>query len=219
VLAEAGFDAVLLQNSLDRPTRERVDATTIAQLTRVGVAVAEATDLALGINLHKNDGPGTMAVAAAIGASFVRVKVHTGVVLSAEGLVSGVAEETLAVRQRLGAEIAIWADVHDPTSRPLAGDTLRSAAVDAVDFGAADVLVITQSTVAESCAAIADLRSAVSGTPLVIGGKTTHATIADAMHGADGVIVGSALKETPGIRGEVSVEVARRLVTAAHEGS
>lgn len=217
-LERAGFDAVLMQNSLDRPTRARVDIATVAQLTRAACAVREACVLPLGVNLHKNDGPAGIAVAAAVGAAFVRVKVHTGAVLSAEGLVEGCAHETLALRRRLGAAVAVWADVHDPTSRPLAGDDFVAAAVDAADFGAADALVVTCPSLEETLARIAALRRPLPDTPMVIGGKVTHATARQALAGSDAVIVGSALKSTPGIAGQVDPRMAADFVTAAGQG-
>lgn len=42
-LEEGGFEAVLLQNSLHRPTRERVDIATVAQLTRIARDIRDAT--------------------------------------------------------------------------------------------------------------------------------------------------------------------------------
>jgi uncharacterized protein len=216
-LEEGGFDAVLLQNSLDRPTRERVDAATVAQLTRIARDIRDATRITLGINVHKNDGPAAIAIAAAAETSFVRVKVHTGAVLSAEGIVTGCAEETLTLRSRLGLDhtIEIWADIDDPTSRQLPGDTLERAAVDALDFGAADAVIVTQPTVEDSCRAIERLRDRFPSAAFIIGGKTTHDNIRTALQTADGVIVGSALKTQPGIAGDVDPSIVERFVQAA----
>lgn len=215
VLAEAGFDALLLQNSLDRPTRTRVDAASVAQMTAIAVQVRAACSLPLGINLHKNDGPSAMAVAAAVGAEFVRVKVHTGAVLSAEGLVTGCAPETLALRRRLDAQVEVWADVHELTSRPLAGDDFRAAAIDAADFGAADVLIVTRPTVAEACERIAELRSVLPAVPLVIGGGVDAQTVDMALACSEGVIVGRSLKDDARIGARPRPDLARRFVQAA----
>jgi len=215
VLEQSGFDAVLIQNSLDRPTRERVDIATVAQLTRAASALRDACSLPIGVNVHKNDGPAGVAVAAAAGATFVRVKVHTGAVISAEGVVTGCAHETLALRRRLGADVAIWADVHDPTSRAITGDNFVDAATDAADFGAADALVITLASLDETLSRIAALREHLPNTPMVIGGKVTHATVRSAMAGSDSIIVGSALKSTPGIAGHVDPAVAADFIAAA----
>lgn len=215
VLADAGFDALLLQNSLDRPTREVVDAACVAQMTAIAVRVRAACPLPLGINIHKNDGPSAVAVAAAAGASFVRVKVHTGAVLSAEGVVTGCAHETLALRRRLEASLDVWADVHELTSRPLAGDDFAVAAIDAADFGAADVLIISRPTVAAACQRIAELREVLPTTPFVIGGGVDVDTAREALRGSDGVIVGRALKADSQVGGRPGREKAGRFVQAA----
>lgn len=214
ILAEAGFDRVLLQNSLDRPTRERVDVATVAQLAVIGAAVRQRCPIPLGINLHKNDGPAAIAVAHAVGAAFVRVKVYTGAVLSAEGLVEGCAAETLAIRRRLGAEIDIWADVHELTSRPLEGDDLESAAVDAAEFGAADALILTRPTVVETLEVIEQLRRRLPSTPLLVGGGVDAATVVDAIAYSDGVIVGRALKGDGAIGSRVDRRAAEDIVAA-----
>jgi membrane complex biogenesis BtpA family protein len=214
-LHQAGFDAVLVQNSLDRPTRQRVDAATIAQLTAVCAAVKSEVPLSIGVNIVKNDGPGAVAVAAAVDAEFVRVKILTGGVLSAEGVLQGCSWETLALRDRLGAEVRIWADVYEPTSRPLLPDDLVAAAVDAVDFGLADGLIITQPTAALSIETIRQLRSRLPGTRMVIGGRVDSSNVATALSEVDAVIIGSALKRPAGIRGPVVYEAARQIVEAA----
>jgi membrane complex biogenesis BtpA family protein len=214
-LHRAGFDGVLVQNSLDRPTRERVDAATIAQLTAVCLAVRAAAPLSIGVNIVKNDGPGAVAVAAAVGAEFARVKIHTGGVLSAEGVVRGCSWETMALRDRLGAEVAVWADVYEPTSRPLLADDLLAAAVDAVVFGLADGLIITQPTAAASLAAIRLLREKLPATRMVVGGRVAAGNVAATLSEVDSVIIGSALKRPAGIRGPVVYEAAREIAVAA----
>lgn len=216
-LTEAGFDALLLQNSLDRPTVAKVDAAAVAQMSVIAAAVSGSCSLPLGVNVHKNDGPAAIAIAHAAKATFVRVKVHTGTVISAEGLVTGCAHDTLALRRRLGADIEVWADVHELTSRPLAGDDLESAAVDAATFGAADALIITRPTVEESLAQIRRLRERVPGVALVVGGGVDATTVAQSIGAGDAVIIGRALKGDGSIDGRVDLDMARSMVQAAKE--
>lgn len=214
-LQDAGFDAVLVQNSLDRPTRARVDQLTVAQLTAVATAVRAACSLSVGINVVKNDGPSAVAVAAAAAADFVRVKVLTGSVFSAEGMLDGCAYETLTMRARSGARPAIWADVREPTSRPLPESTLKAAVVDALDFGSADGVIVTGADTVETLAMAAEVRRSHPGARLIIGGRVDASSIAAALQTADAVIIGSALKAVPGIRGAVDLHAASAIVEAA----
>jgi membrane complex biogenesis BtpA family protein len=215
VLATAGFDAVLVQNSLDRPTRERVDALAIAQLTAIVARVRATVDRPVGVNIVKNDGPGAVAVAAATGAAFVRVKVLTGAVLSAEGVLTGCAEETHRTRDRSGARPQIWADVYEPTSRPLRSEDFDVAVMDALDFGLADAVIVTGTDTAGTLDLARRVRNRQPEAPVVIGGRIDAATVAEALALVDGVIVGSALKVVPGIRGRVDAGAAKAIVAAA----
>src|SRR5439155_12457214 len=101
----------------------------------VGWAIRRAVNLPLGVNVLKNDAEAALAVAAAIGAEFVRLKVYVGAVLGAEGLVEPAAPIALRMRQRLGTSTELWADLFDRTSVPLASQPLAQLAEWAVKFG------------------------------------------------------------------------------------
>jgi len=214
-LEEAGFDAVLVQNSLDRPTRERVDELAVAQLAVVTYRVRLTTDLLVGVNVIKNDGPAAIAVAAAAGADFVRIKVLTGSVLRAEGVLEGCAPETHALRTRSGSRAAIWADCYEPTSRALVSDDFDAAVVDALDFGMADAVIVTGRTTGETLVLAEHARKRQPDAHLVIGGRVDADSVAAALAIADTVIIGSALKSPPGITGRVDPDRARELAAAA----
>ena len=216
VLAAAGFDGVLVQNSLDRPTRQTVDILTVAQMTAVTTRVRQATDLAVGVNIVKNDGPAAVAIAAATDADFVRVKVLTGAVLSAEGIVQGCAAATHDLRRRSGSAVEIWADVYEPTSRPLLDDDFAAALVDTLDFGSADAVIVTGATTTDTLELARRTRTSRPGARIVIGGRISAPSLAEAFSVADSVIVGSALKRVPGIEGRVDPGCAREIMEAAH---
>src|SRR4051794_28112182 len=77
-LREGGCDAIAFENFGDRPFfKGSVPAETIAGLTRViSEAVAEVK-LPFGVNVLRNDALSAIAIAAATGAAFIRVNVHT----------------------------------------------------------------------------------------------------------------------------------------------
>ena len=112
----------------------------------------------------------------------------------------GCALATASLRSRLDADIAIWADVNEATSLALApaADDMW-AATEAVKFGGADALVITkESGVDEALALIQRLRHSLPSVPLIVGGRVTAATIRQTRRGADGAIIGRALKADGG---------------------
>jgi uncharacterized protein len=142
---------VMIQNVGDLPVAAQVGPETVAWLSTLGSAIRVAIALPLGVCVLKNDGRAALAIAQAIGAVFVRIKVWVGVMVGAEGIVQGCAREVLHYRRAIGAEeIAIFADVHDRTGMPLAGMTLEETAYEAVWFGKADGLVITGRNEAET---------------------------------------------------------------------
>jgi hypothetical protein len=215
-LAGSGFDALLLQNTGDGPPGKDADVATVAQMAAIGQAVSRAVPLPIGVNILKNGVETAFAVAAAIGARFVRIKVYVGAAVGSEGIVEGGAQRALAERRRLGLDhVAILADVLDRTSRPLVDLPLTEAADWALRHGHAQALVITGRDVDETFAMLAELREAGVEAPLIVGGGGTAENVADLLQRADGVIVGAALKDAPDYAAPVSLESARRFVEAA----
>ncbi|MCU1423493.1 MAG: hypothetical protein JWN36_3144 [Microbacteriaceae bacterium] len=194
VLAAAGFTHVMVQDASDNPQPTLAATGTVAALAVVGARVAQAVDIPLGVVIGHNDGPAAVAVAHAIGARFVRVKVLTGVSAGPSGLIQGCAVEVGEMKRLLGSDVEVWADAHEATSVALAGD-LEWAAAEALSFGGADTIVVTKdSGVDDALAAITALRERFASVPFVVGGRATVATMPQTMLGSDGVIVGSALK-------------------------
>ncbi|MDQ3870482.1 MAG: BtpA/SgcQ family protein [Chloroflexota bacterium] len=215
-LAEAGFDALMLQNTGDGPPGKDADFATVAQMAAVGHAVAREIPLPIGVNVLKNGVETAFAVAAAIGARFVRIKVYVGAAVGSEGLVEAGARAALAERRRLGLQhVAILADVLDRTSRSLVELPVTEAADWAVRHGHADALVITGRDVDETLGMLTDLRAAGADVPLVVGGGGSPDNAAELLKMADGLIVGAALRDAAESGAPVSVERARRFVQAA----
>lgn len=217
-LAEAGFDALLIQNTADGPPGKDADLATVAQMSAVARAVGQAVPLPLGVNVLKNGVETAFAVAAAVGAAFVRIKVYVGATLGAEGIVEGRAQAALRERRRLGLDhVAILADILDRTSRPLVEMPLAELADWAVRHGRADGLVVTGRDPAGTLSMLAELRGPrlSASTPLIVGGGATPQNAAELLRRADGLIAGSALKEVPDYGAPISRERARAFVLAA----
>ena len=216
ILAQAGFDALLIQNTGDGPPGRDGDMATVAQLAILGRAAVDATSLPIGVNVLKNGVETAFAVALAIGASFVRIKVYVGAVVGAEGIVEGRAMDALAIRRRLGLDaVTILADVHDRTSRVL-GDVPLPESVDwALHHGRADGLVLTGRDVPETVGMLSDVRRTEPMAILIVGGGAQPDNVASLLALADGVIVGSALRSTGGFEGPIVADQARAFVLAS----
>lgn len=214
VLEDAGFTDVMVQDASDEPQPTVVGAATVAALAVVGAAVRDATTIGLGVVVGHNDGPAGVAIAHAIGATFVRVKVLTGVSIGPTGWMEGCSLEVAHMKRLVGSQVEIWADLHEATSSALSGD-LAWAAAQAVDFGGADAVIVTRdSGVADATADIASLRASGvvgAGVPVFIGGRVSQANLETAVAGSDGAILGSVLKDGAGYDARIDPEVARRL--------
>jgi hypothetical protein len=197
VLFETGFAAAVLENFGDVPFfKDRVDESTIASMTRIAAAVRrEVPALRLGINVLRNDALAALAIAAATGASFIRVNVHVGVTATDQGVVEGRAAETLRRRKALGADVEIWSDVHVKHGKNLGHDRIEAEADDAVARGLADALIVSGSATG-AAAALSDVEAALGhGAPVYIGSGIDTDNVSDYLAIADGVIVGTWIKE------------------------
>ncbi len=218
-LVEGGIDAVLVENWGDMPyTPARVEPATVAAMSVIAAEVHRVfPDTPLGLNVLKNDARAALAIACAVGAQFIRVNVHAGAVLADQGIVHSDAYHTLRDRRLLSADVAIFADVQGKHAVPLAPVEIEQEARDLVHRGLADALVVSGKATGEATAIgdIKQVRSAVGAVPLLVGSGVTPETIGELLSLADGVIVGTALKQNGDVNQPVDPARVRRLVDSA----
>ena len=214
-LVDGGVDGLIVENYGDAPFfAARVPAESVATLA---LALREVRHVAgsrpVGVNVLRNDARAALGLCAAAGAGFLRVNVHTGVMVSDQGLLEGRAAETLRERARLCPAAALFADVHVKHATPLGQESLAEAAADAWQRGGADALVLTGSRTGEPPTAddFERVRVRVGACPVLVGSGLDEHNAAELLARADGAIVGSAL-ERSGRAGEPVAEarVARR---------
>ena len=215
-LTDGGVDAIMIENFGDAPfTKGRVDAVTVASMTRCALAIRAETSLPLGINVLRNDAISALAVASAVGASFIRVNVLVGARVTDQGVVEGDAYSLSRARVALGAQaIGVWADVDVKHSAPLSARPFAEEVAETVDRGFADVVIVSGSGTGaavdpERVAAAA----AATRAPVVLGSGVTAANIGR-FTSARGAIVGSSLKTAGGVRAPVCAEKVRALMRA-----
>jgi membrane complex biogenesis BtpA family protein len=217
-LAEAGFDALLVENYGDAPFfADDVPKVTVAALTRAVAEVRRAVPLPVGVNVLRNDAPAALSVAAATGAAFVRVNVLAWSMSTDQGVITGKAAEVARLRSALGASVAVLADVFVKHAVPPAGLTLEQAAADTWERAGADGLIVTGSGTGQPTPLdrVARVKTAAPGAPVYVGSGVTAATVAEVLRLADGVIVGTALKRDGVTTAPVDPARARALVSAA----
>lgn len=224
-LEGGGIDGLVLENFGDAPFHpDDVPKHTVAEMTAVATEVTDAVDVPVGINVLRNDADAALSIAAAVDADFVRVNVHVGTAATDQGVLEGRAHETLRLRDRIDADVAILADVHVKHATPIGDRSIERAALEAVERGRADgVIVSGPGTGAETALedvewvadALSERCSDDSEPPVFVGSGVTTDTVADCFAaGADGVIVGTALKEDGETTNPVSSEHVGDLVAA-----
>ena len=192
-----GADALCLENFGDLPfTKGPVAPETIAAMAAAGEAVRRVARIPHGFNVLRNDVRGALALCAACAGAFVRVNVHTGAMLTDQGVVEGAACETLRQRRVLCPVVSILADVHVKHAVPLAGWPIGDAARDTAERGLADGLIISGvgTGLATDRQDVAAVREACPRVPLFLGSGVTVSNVADYLGLADAFIVGSSLK-------------------------
>ncbi|GAB7091947.1 BtpA/SgcQ family protein [Halorubrum luteum] len=222
-LTSGGVDAVMIENFGDVPFHpDDVPKHTVASMTRAAAAVAADIDLPIGINVLRNDADAAMSVAAAVGAAFVRVNVHTGSRVTDQGVVDGRAHRTLRLQDRLGVDIGVFADVDVKHSAPLsdASGALQSIP-DTAERGLADAVIVSGHGTGEpadetTLRAVVEERDAHGlDTPVLVGSGVRSETVAETLRVADGVVVGTALKEGGETTAPVDLDRVRELVSRA----
>ena len=208
-LTTGGMKAVMIENYHDIPFYPgRVPAETVSSMTLAVQAVRmEFPGLLVGVNVLRNDVESALGIAAATGAAFVRVNIHTGTAITDQGTIEGRAWNTLRRRRDLGVEVGILADVRVKHARPLVDRPLAEEVRDLRLRGLADGVIVTGTATGSGAdpAEVALVREALPDAPVLVGSGVTTATIGDFLPHADGFIVGSSLKETDGDTGEVRV--------------
>jgi uncharacterized protein len=196
--ARGGADALVIENFHDVPfTRGTVASETVAAMALIAGAVGEAVALPFGFNVLRNDARSGLGLCAACDGAFLRVNVHTGVMLADQGLLDGNAYETLRVRRQLCPSVRILADVHVKHAVPLADWPIEAAARDTARRGLADALIVS----GEGTGLATDLedarrvRGACPESKLLLGSGVTVKNVGPFLPWIDGVIVGTSLKK------------------------
>jgi membrane complex biogenesis BtpA family protein len=167
----------------------------------------------------RNDSKSAIAIAAVTGASFIRVNVHTGAMVTDQGIVEGSAHDTLRYRREIGGDVKLLADVLVKHAAPLGGLSIERAATDAAYRGLADAVIVTGAGTGEPTEMedVIRAREAVPDYPVLVGSGVHEGNVAKLLSVADGVIIGTSLKEGGVASNPVDETKVANLVALARE--
>jgi membrane complex biogenesis BtpA family protein len=215
-IAAAGFDAICMENFGDAPFYpRRVPRLTVSAMTAAAVAIRSQTNLPLGLNVLRNDAESALAIAACVGASFIRVNVLTGAMLTDQGIIEARAHHVARLRDRICPIVHVFADVLVKHAQPLGSlPPLEQLVHDTIHRAGADALIVSGSGTGRS---VDDERlaavSRLSDVPVYVGSGATPDTASHLLRHAHGLIVGTAIKSDDG---PISPARAAALVAAAN---
>jgi membrane complex biogenesis BtpA family protein len=202
-LKDCGFDALILENMHDRPYINAPHPPhTTACMTAVALAVREAVgELPIGVQVLSGGEHEALAVALACRGSFIRCENFVFAHVADEGLMpQAAAGPLLRYRKSLNAGAAIFADIKKKhASHALTADISLADAAKAAEFFGADGVIVTGTATGEPTdpAHVAEVRAATTPTlPVLVGSGVTPQQVRPLFDaGADGLIVGSSIKQ------------------------
>ena len=198
VLIDNGIDGVIIENYGDAPfLPDSVEPHTVAALALIVDEIRKRhLQTPIGLNVLRNDAKSAIAIATVTEANFIRVNVHTGAMLTDQGIIQGKAHETLRYRSLLKTKVKIFADIAVKHAVPLAPIDILASAEDTYHRGLADALIVT-GTATGKRANLDQLKSVKSTVPqasVFAGSGVTVDNLAEVLQYADGVIVGTSIK-------------------------
>ena len=217
-LCAGGVDGLMLENFGDTPFYPgRVPAVTVAAMTSLAVDIRRRFEIPLGINVLRNDGQSALAVALACDASFIRVNVLCGARVADQGILQAIAHDLLRDRANFHAKsIRIWADVDVKHSAALASRRLEDEVHDLIERGKCGAVIVSGSATGQpiDLEALRIVSAAAESTPVIVGSGVTEESVRFLVPFADGLIVGSSLKQDGLVKLPVDLERVKRIVDA-----
>ena len=210
-LETGGVDAVLVENFNDVPYAQSAPKETVAMMAVVVRRLIERAHVPVGLNVLRNDGLAGLAIAAATGATFVRVNVFAGVAYTDQGAIEGQARDLHWLRRDLGTDTKLLADIHVKHAAHFTN--IGEAAIDAAR-NRPDALIVTgigtgRRTDHDDLEAVKQ----ASGLPTFVGSGVRIDNVSTYLD-ADGFIVGTALKVDGRVDGPVNSDRVRALADA-----
>ena len=216
-LQQAGVDAMIVENTNDKPDSEKLEPEQLAVLAAATRMVVERVNVPVGVDAAFTDAVAGIAIANAANAAFIRCPVFVDhMQVTGLGRIYPRSKEVVRYRRTIGAEhIAIWADVQVKHSHQmLDAVSLEESAHTAFEHGADVIIVTGASTGFETpIDTVAKVKAAVS-CPVIVGSGFNAQNAALQFSVADGAIVGTAMKQGRDTKNPIDPKLAADLMAA-----
>ena len=223
MLADAGFDALIVENMHDVPyLRRNVGPEIVASMAVIAREIREAVGVPLGVQVLAGANRAAVAVAQASGAGFIRAEGFVYAAVADEGLLDEAdAGPLLRYRKMIGADdVKVLVDVKKKhSSHAITADVEIAEAARAAEFFGADGVIVTGIATARPTD-INDLRQVRVATklPLAVGSGTRPENIREMFEYADAVIIGAWYKVRGDWRNAPDPARVEEIIKAADRG-
>ncbi len=197
-LEKAGVDGIIFENNYDIPHKEFVGPETTASMTFLVSEISKEIKIPFGINVLWNDFKASLSIAKITGASFVRIPVFVDDVETQYGKIFARPKEILNFRKKIEAEeIALFVDVQVKHAKMLKERDIEESVKEAIKYKA-DAIIVTGEWTGKAPSLEKLKRAKIAAkekVPVLIGSGINLKNLEKLLPFADGVIVGTALKE------------------------
>lgn len=215
-LERGGLDGIIIENFFDAPFfKDQVGPETVAAMSRVVTNIRQRTNLPLGVNVLRNDGISALAIATACDCQFVRINQLSWAMLADQGIIEGKAAQILRYRRMLDSNVMIFTDCLTKHAVPLAPQSMEWVALDTWERGGADALIVSGMATGYETD-YNDVLAARKGAPdaaILIGSGVTDRNLEKFLPVADGILVGTWLKQDGRVENPVDISRVRRVVS------
>lgn len=197
-LTEGGVDGILIENFYDFPyPKEESDPTVVASMTLIANSIRDSVSVPIGINILRNCAMASAAVASVVGGSFIRVNALSETIVSDQGIIEPIAYRLAKYFKYINYRPAILADVHVKHASPLGLRSISEVALDAVERGCADAIIISGERTGKppEIKDIIEVKKSLKRVPIIVGSGLTPKNAKELLKLANGAIVGTYFKE------------------------
>lgn len=211
-LEEGGADAAIIENFFDSPYTTQLTLDTVVAYTNIFSRLKSIAKIPLGVNLQQTNNIEEIIIANICGGSFIRSEAFVETRVSASGILLPQASSLVGYKRSTKSQVSIFADINVKHSKSLVNQSMEDSIEEAIN-ARADAIIITGTSTGKS-PKVTDLeriKDIAKNTPIIVGSGVNEENISSFFKYANGIIVGSSIKED-GLDTPISAIKVSRLV-------
>ncbi len=197
VFEDSGYDAVLVENNYDLPHEINVSAGTAISMGKCISELKKVIKIPIGVCVLWNDYKAALSLAKLYDLQFIRIAVFVDYVETDFGKIEACHKELNEYKTLIGAaDVLVFTDIQVKHSRLLNERPVGESAHEAVENGSDGIIVTGKWTGdAPELEKVKNVRESINDFPVIIGSGVDVNNVELLIQVADGVIVGTSVKE------------------------